>query len=214
MRPILSDHCFACHGPDEGQRQADLRLDTAEGISSVVQPGDLEGSELVVRLETDDVDAVMPPPDFHKDLTTKQRQILKQWVAAGGQFQTHWAFSPPVRYDVANEDVSAIDFFVDRRIELLGLSANGQADRRTLLRRLCLDLTGLPPTREQLDEFLADQDPGAYERLVDRLLASTHYGQHMGAVLVGHRSLRRHPRLALGQLSRNVGFSRLGDQGL
>ncbi len=183
VRPILSDHCFACHGPDAGQRQADLRLDTAAGLASVVEPADRqaserEASELVRRLDSDDPDEIMPPPGFHKDLSLGQRQILKAWVAAGAEYKTHWAFDPPLRPEV-NTDRSPVDYFLNRRLLEAGLTPNEIADRRTLLRRVCLDLTGLPPTRQQLSEFLTDDSPDAYERLVDRLLQSTHYGQHM-----------------------------------
>ena len=204
VRPILSDHCFACHGPDQGQRQADLRLDTAEGLETVVEAGNTEDSELLIRLETDDPDLVMPPPTFHKELSPKQREVLKQWVSAGGEFQSHWAFSPPVRAGVVADDVSPIDYFLNRRLKEIGLATNGVADRRTLLRRLCLDLTGLPPTRKQLEEFLADKKPGAYERLVDRLARFIALWRTHGAILAGRRALRRHARSALGQLPRDV----------
>jgi hypothetical protein len=178
VRPILSDHCFACHGPDPGQRQADLRLDTAAGMASVIEPADLESSELVRRLDAEDADEIMPPPEFHKDLSPRQRQILKAWVSAGAKYETHWAFDPPLRPEV-KADGSPIDYFLNRRLAQVDLTPNEIADRRTLLRRLCLDLTGLPPTRGQLNEFLADHSADAVERLVDRLLASRHYGQHM-----------------------------------
>lgn len=184
VRPLLSDHCFACHGPDENQRQADLRLDTSEGLSAVVEPADIDASEMVVRILSSDPDEVMPPPEFHKPLSEKQKRIIQKWVAAGAEFQQHWAFVPPTRpevpVEVSDRGQSAIDYFVARRAAELGLTLNEPADRRRLLRRVCLDLTGLPPTREQISWFVSNQSPNAYEELVDSLLASEHFGQHVG----------------------------------
>ncbi len=184
VRPLLSDHCFACHGPDENKREADLRLDTSDGLSSVVEPGDVDASELIARLESDDPDQVMPPRKFHKPLSAAQIGVMKQWVAGGAEFQQHWAFIPPRRAEIPDEFQAAgrspIDFFIARRAREAGLELNEIADRRTLLRRVCLDLTGLPATRDQIDQFLSDDSPDAYEKLVDRLLESPNYGQHLG----------------------------------
>ena len=177
VRPILSDHCFACHGPDSAEREADLRLDTADGIASVIDPAKLSDSEIAVRIESTDSDSVMPPPDFHKPLTSEQKAILIEWVNQGAAFEQHWSFNPPKKPAIERE--SPIDFFLDRRIADAELDPNERADRRTLLRRVCLDLTGLPPSREQLNEFLSDTSDGAFERLVDRLQQSPHYGEHM-----------------------------------
>ena len=181
VRPILSDHCFACHGPDEAERKADLRLDSADDLAATVQAGDLEASELIARVESDDPEARMPPASMHKPLSESQIETLKQWVIQGAEISQHWSFIPPVKQAGAPADpTAAIDYFVDRQIASAGLTANSTAQRRTLLRRVCLDLTGLPPSREQLQQFLADESPGAYERLVDRLLQSHHFGQHTG----------------------------------
>jgi hypothetical protein len=182
VRPILSDHCFACHGPDEHKREADLRLDTSDGLSSVVEPADVDASELIARIESTDPDEMMPPREFHKPLSAAQKRVLKQWVEDGAEFQQHWAFIPPTRPEIPADfqGRSAIDYFIARRVAEVGLELNEIADRRTLLRRVCLDLTGLPPMRAQIDRFLADDSPDAYEKLVDRLLESHEFGQHAG----------------------------------
>ncbi|TWT53552.1 Planctomycete cytochrome C [Rubripirellula amarantea] len=202
VRPILSDHCFACHGPDEGHRESGLRLDTADGLASVVNPQEVESSELMARLVSDDDDTMMPPPQFHKPLSAKQKQVLRDWISSGASFEQHWAFVPPERDHAslkddshadaqtpeesvasqsrAAETAARIDEFLDAAIAKSGLTANEPADRRTLLRRVCLDLTGLPPSLKQIDAFLNDTSDNAYEKLIDRLTSSEAYGQHMG----------------------------------
>ena len=191
IRPILSDHCFACHGPDEKDRAADLRLDTAEGIETVVDVDNVEDSELITRMRSDDEEMVMPPPDFHKPLSPDQKKLLKDWIASGAVYTQHWAFQTPKVDDaiVSQEEVgslspqqsaNAIDHFIDSELENVGLEANGVADPRSLLRRVTLDLIGLPPTHAQINEFVHDGSPDAYEKLVDRLLATDEYGQHVG----------------------------------
>ncbi len=184
IRPILSDHCFACHGPDEHERATGLRLDTGEGLAEVVDTSDVDASEIVLRIDSSDADEVMPPPAFNKALTREQKDKLRLWITAGANFESHWAFSPP-RVSESSADVDArpgqpIDGFIDGAIIEAGLAINPPADRRTLLRRVCLDLTGLPPTREQIDTFLSDKSPDAFSTLVDELLRSRHFGQHVG----------------------------------
>lgn len=184
VRPILSDHCFACHGPDEQKREAELRLDTTAGLSSVVTAGVPANSKLLVRIGSGDLDSLMPPPEFHKPLTQSQRDILQHWVESGATVEQHWSFSPPTRPelppDVASDRRASIDYLIDRRATAAGLELNPRANRRTLIRRLSLDLNGLPPTRDQIALFLSDDSPEAYEHLVDRLLQSPHFGQHVG----------------------------------
>ena len=180
IRPILSDHCFACHGPDGGKRQADLRLDDRESAlaAGVIRPGRPEESGLVARIGSLDPDLVMPPPEAHKPLDAAERDLLVRWIAEGAEYQRHWAYEPPVRPAVP-PGMNAIDHLVRSRLERVGLEPAPEADRRTLLRRLSFDLTGLPPTPEEVDAFLADASPDAYGRVVERLLASPHYGERM-----------------------------------
>jgi hypothetical protein len=180
IRPILSENCFACHGPDEKQRQADLRLDVRDVAieHDVLAPGAPDDSELVQRVFSGDPELVMPPPDSHKTLTPRQRELLKQWIADGAVYQGHWAYEQPQRPDVP-EGAHAIDFLVGRRLQQRGLDFSSAADRRTLARRLSFDLIGLPPSPDDVDAFVADQSPDAYEAYVERLLASPHYGERM-----------------------------------
>ncbi len=193
IRPILSDRCFQCHGPNEADRQAGLRLDQADGPegayrksydTQAIQPGSLDGSELWYRITSED-DDVMPPADSHKKpLTQNEKDLIKRWIEAGAQYADFWAFVPPrnpVLPEVKNQHwgQQPIDRFVLHRLEAEGLAPNPAAQRRTLIRRLSLDLTGLPPTREEIHGFLADTSVDSYERLVDRLLAKPQYGEHM-----------------------------------
>ncbi|MCO8120372.1 PSD1 and planctomycete cytochrome C domain-containing protein [Stieleria sp. TO1_6] len=178
VRPILSDHCFACHGPDEHDRHADLRLDTADGIAAVIDVDDLDESAILLRVHASDADELMPPKDFNKPLSDSQKQILKRWVKSGGAFQQHWAFEPVDQIELPAGAADPIDYFIDAAIQAKGLTANESASDTTLLRRVCLDLTGLPPTREQIRRV--QEGELDYEKLVDELLASPAFGQHQG----------------------------------
>jgi Protein of unknown function (DUF1553)/Protein of unknown function (DUF1549)/Planctomycete cytochrome C len=181
IRPILSNHCFSCHGPDESNRKADLRLDTQEGIAAVIRPDDLASSLIHERIHSADADVVMPPPDFHKPLSEDQKKTLSQWIASGGHFETHWAFTAPQKTSPAESELHrTIDRLLDQRILAAGLTINPRADDRTLLRRVCLDLTGLPPSRDQIQSFVQDKSPDRYQRLVDQLIASPEFGRHVG----------------------------------
>jgi acetyl esterase/lipase len=194
VRPILAANCLACHGPDEHARQAKLRLDTPEGATAdrggyqALKPGDPQASELIRRITTNDPDEHMPPPDSKKTLTAAQIETLRRWVAEGGRYEQHWAFVPPKRPALPDVQKSAaaawqhwpqnpIDNFILDRLLREGLHPSAEADRYTLVRRLYLDLIGLPPTPEEADAFVNDGDVRAYEQLVDRLLQSKHYGQ-------------------------------------
>ena len=185
--PILSDKCFFCHGPDEKKRKAGRRLDTLEGATAetdgviAVVPGRVAESELVTRILSTDPEEVMPPPKSNKTLTQMQRETLKRWVAEGAKWGKHWAFEKPERPEVPKVEgvANPIDAFIRARLEREGLKPSPEATRATLIRRASLDLTGLPPTPEETDAFLADQAPAAFERVVDRLLASPHYGERM-----------------------------------
>jgi hypothetical protein len=182
IRPILSDHCFACHGPDENKREAGLRLDqppSDDGEAAIVA-GQPERSHLWERITATDAETVMPPPAFNKPLTDEQRSLLRRWIEEGATYEQHWSFLPPVKPPVpAVGESHAIDAFLQAKLAEVGLKANPIADRRTLLRRLSLDLTGLPPTHTEIAEFLADKSEGAYEKWIDRLFARESYGEHM-----------------------------------
>ena len=186
IRPILSDNCYACHGPDENQRQADLRLDTqAEALSdrggySAIVPGKPELSALIERVLSDDPDEVMPPLDHRKKLSPEDKALLKRWVEEGAVWQTHWAWIPaaPPSASVAGSD-SYIDQEVHARLQAQNLSPSKPADKIVLLRRLYFDLVGLPPTPEQVDAYLADSSPDAYEKQVNQLLGSPHFGERL-----------------------------------
>ena len=181
IRPILSDHCFLCHGPDEADRRAGLRLDVRdEAIDhGALIPGDAEASEVWLRVSSDDPDLVMPPPSHPKPLSDAQRELLRRWVAGGAAYEEHWAFRPPRRPAVPRVVDSgwprnAIDHFVLQRLESRGMAPSPPADPATLARRVHLDLTGLPPAPRDLDEFVRDPDIG---RLADGLLRSPHFGE-------------------------------------
>jgi hypothetical protein len=186
IKPILAGHCYACHGPDEKKRKAHLRLDVrVEAVKKVIRPGDAAGSRLVRRVSSHDEDEVMPPPASRKEpLTAHEIDLLRRWINRGAKFDQHWAYVRPVRPTLPAVRNTAwvgnpIDRFVAAAHERRGYRPSPQADRVTLLRRLSFDLTGLPPTPEEADRFLADVTPEAYERLVDRLLASPQYGERM-----------------------------------
>lgn len=191
IRPILSDNCFQCHGPDERKREAGLRLDqrdsatksTESGHTAIV-PGKAEASELVVRITTADADLQMPPASSGKKLTASQIDLLRRWVAEGAEYQGHWAFLPVQRPALPDVKHAAwvrnpIDQFIAARLEQEGLTPAPEATREILIRRVTLDLTGLPPTPAEVDAFLADTSPEAYEKVVDRLLQSKRYGERM-----------------------------------
>ncbi len=180
VRPILSDKCFLCHGPDAGTRKGKLRLDRREDALArdAFIPGNPVGSELVLRLRSKEPDEVMPPPETHKAVDARERAILERWIAQGAVYQRHWAYEPPVKAQIPAGS-NGVDFLVGRRLKEVGLRPSPEADRRTLIRRLHSDLTGLPPTRAEVAAFEADRAPNAYARVVERLLASPHHGERM-----------------------------------
>ncbi|MFM1770444.1 MAG: hypothetical protein RJA22_2973 [Verrucomicrobiota bacterium] len=182
VRPILAENCFYCHGPDGNKREADLRLDVrADALASkAFVPGNPGASELMRRLLSTDPDEVMPPPDSHRKVTPAQREVLRRWIAEGAVYREHWAFVPARRpTPPAHGEKHPVDAFIAARLAAEGLRFSPEAPRELLLRRLSLDLIGLPPTPAETQAFLADTAPGAYERQVDRLLASPHYGERM-----------------------------------
>ncbi|MFM9001395.1 MAG: PSD1 and planctomycete cytochrome C domain-containing protein [Opitutia bacterium] len=182
VRPILAENCFYCHGPDGNKRKSDLRLDVrADALTAkAFAPGDPDASEMIKRLLSNDPEEVMPPPNSHRKVSAAQREVLRRWIAEGAVYKEHWAFVAPVRPALpANGEKHPVDAFVAERLKSVGLSLSPEAPRETLLRRLSLDLTGLPPTPEETAAFLADRSPDAYEKQVDRLMASPHYGERM-----------------------------------
>ncbi len=185
IRPILAENCFACHGPDSAARKADLRLDQRQAAidAGAIAPGALDDSELLHRIASDDPKKVMPPPATKKQLTPAQKDLLKRWVAEGAEYQPHWSLIAPVR--PAPPDVkdagwckNPIDRFILAKLEERGLKPAPEADRRTLARRLSIDLTGLPPDPAVVDAFVADAAPDAYERLVARFQDMVQWGEH------------------------------------
>ena len=180
IRPILSDNCFFCHGPDAGHRQADLRLDVRDDAvaAGAIVPGKPAESTLVSRINATDAGELMPPPESHKKLDAKQKEVLTQWIAQGAEYQKHWAYEKPVKTEVP-ANTSAVDHLVRKRLADVGLAPSPEADRRTLIRRLSLDLLGLPPTPDEVAAFVGDTRPDAYVVLVEKLLASPHYGEQM-----------------------------------
>src|SRR4051794_6804142 len=182
VRPILSDNCFHCHGPDKNARQAELRLDireeavkTAGSGATPIAPSKPDQSELVRRIYSNNPDEIMPPADSHKTLSAGQKEILKNWIAGGAIYQKHWSFEPPIKPNVAAGS-NAIDVLVRKRLSDIGLTASPAADKRTLIRRLYFDLLGLPPSPQDVVNFEGDRSADAYVRLVDRLLQNPHYG--------------------------------------
>ncbi len=190
IRPILSNNCFACHGPDEKARQANLRLDTKEGAFSepsgypIIVPEKPDESELYLRIVSEEDGYQMPPADFNKTLTPEQIETIKRWISQGAKWEDHWAFATPVRPTLpavkkADWVRNPIDTFILSRLEKEGLSPAKEADKRALIRRLSFDLTGLPPTLEEIHLFLNDDSPNAYEKLIDTFMAKPEYGEHM-----------------------------------
>jgi mono/diheme cytochrome c family protein len=191
IRPILSDNCFACHGPDTANQKGGLRLDVREhaikpaksGDVAIV-PGQVGKSALIARVESGDEDEVMPPLRSHKTLTREQQAKLRQWIAEGAVYEPHWAFIPPGPVEPpevtpAGWPRHAIDRFILDRLEEEGIPPSAEAPKEVLLRRVTLDLTGLPPAPAEVDAFVADESPQAYDKVVDRLLGSAHYGERM-----------------------------------
>jgi hypothetical protein len=199
VRPILSNHCWKCHGPDAGERKAGLRLDQreaaikpAESGKTAIVPKKPSDSELLWRVLASDGDELMPPASENKPLSAAQKDVLKRWIEQGATFEQHWSFRsvqrpavPEVRNlknqfsNLKGKSPNPIDYFILSRLDAEGLLPSPEADRETLIRRVTLDLTGLPPTIPEIDAFLGDRDENAYEKVVDRLLKSPHYGERM-----------------------------------
>ncbi|HUP82378.1 MAG TPA: DUF1549 domain-containing protein, partial [Pirellula sp.] len=190
VRPILSDHCFPCHGPDQRKRQAELRLDLEMDAKAkrddvqIIVPGDVSQSELFRRVASSDPSEKMPPVESGHQLDSHQIEILRKWISQGATWQQHWAFIPPSHLafpvtENSNWIRNGIDSFVAQRHKHEVISPNIEADKSTLIRRVTFDLTGIPPTLEEIDAYLSDDDPNAYEKLVDCLMSSPRYGERM-----------------------------------
>ena len=188
IRPILADKCFACHGFDEKKREAGLRLDTFDGATlerdsqRAITPGDTSKSVLWERLHTSDPDTKMPPPESHKELTPAEIELLGRWIQEGAKYQKHWAFEPPLEFEVPTQVAggkNSIDAFIGKRLESQGWKLSEQASPSTLIRRVAFTLTGLPPTDEEVQAYLSDTSPEAYEKMVDHYLQSNRYGEEM-----------------------------------
>jgi hypothetical protein len=186
IKPLLSDRCFKCHGPDEKQNVSGLRLDQPDSVKLIIDKEHPESSELFQRITSKDPDYAMPPPDSKLSLSADEVRKLKLWIGSGGTWDVHWSFKPidnTVVPSSGNSDgESAIDSFVRKRLADVGLKPNPRADRYSLIRRITFDLTGLPPTPAEIEGFVNDKDPDAYEKVVDRLLASPQYGERMASM--------------------------------
>ncbi|MCP4784800.1 MAG: DUF1553 domain-containing protein [Fuerstiella sp.] len=188
IRPLLAEKCFACHGLDGETRSTEFRMDTKDGLFAPLEsggvaivPGDLDASTIYQRLTTDDMDAHMPPVDAEKQFSKNEIDLVRRWIKQGAEWQQHWAWVAPERPQLSDKaSRNAIDHFVQGRLRKEGLKESSEADRVTLIRRVTFDLTGLPPTAGEIDNFLADTSPNAYEKVVDRLLKSPNYGEQMG----------------------------------
>ncbi len=193
VKPILSDKCFACHGPDANKRKAGLRLDIAEeayralgkkGSYHAIVPGNADKSTAVARILSHDPEMVMPTPESHLSLTVTEKATLIKWIEDGAAYQPHWSFIKPEKRDAPevkdkNWVKNPIDRYVLQKLEAQGIAPAGRADKETLIRRASFDLRGLPPTLTEIDRFVADPSPDAYEKVLDRFLASPAYGERM-----------------------------------
>jgi len=202
VRPILSDRCYGCHGPDADKgRKAGLRLDELAGATKelksgdiAIVPGDTVKSTMVHRMNSTDPEEVMPPPELHRPLSAGEKDILTRWIKQGAKYDPHWAFVSPQSKPAPKVPVSSwvrdpLDAFIADQASRAGLKTSAEADRTTLLRRASFALTGLPPTNDEVASFLADKSPDAYERRVDAMLASPRYGEHLA---VGWLDLSRY----------------------
>jgi mono/diheme cytochrome c family protein len=233
VRPILAENCYACHGPDANARKGDLRLDRKDDAfriredSAAIVPGDLDASDLILRILEENPDSIMPPPKSGKALTKAQIETLRRWVLEGAEWRGHWAFLPPKRPSVPDVALKGwtrnpIDAFVLKNLEQKGLKPSPEADKVTLIRRLSLDLTGLPPTIAEVDAFVKDGRPEAYERLVDRLLSESSFGERMaqnwldaaryadtnGYHIDNHRDIWKYREWVINAFNRNLPFDR------
>ena len=193
VKPILSDKCFACHGPDLATQKGDLRLDTPEGAYETILesgdrpivPGDLSKSVVYNKIISTDPESIMPPPESNLSLSEYEIKVLKKWIEQGAEYKPHWAYSKPTEVKVpeTNKEWSSseIDFFISKKLETVGLKPAPEATKAQLIRRVTFDLTGISPSLEEIDDFVQDDSDNSYEKVVDRLLDSPHYGERMAS---------------------------------
>ena len=196
VKPILSDKCYTCHGPDDKARKANLRLDIEEGFYSaleenpnhfVIDKNNPNKSEILKRIDSEESKYIMPPPESNLQLTEKEKEILKSWVAQGGKWEPHWAYTKPELPDLPEINIenwasNEIDYFIANKLESKGMSPSEIEEKEILIRRAYFDLTGLPPSLENIDDFISDSSDSAYERVIDNLLESKAYGERMAAI--------------------------------
>ena len=182
IRPLLSDHCFSCHGFDSNSREANLRLDTSEGAfakrksGSAILPGDPESSLIWKRITSDDPDDIMPPPDHLLRLDAEEKKLIYHWIKEGAKYEEHWTFIPIKKPDLPNLSAHPLDSLVRQKLKTLELDLSPRASKETLIRRLSFDLRGLPPTPKEVSTFMEDKFPGAWEQLIDNYLADPAFG--------------------------------------
>ncbi|MEO1831708.1 MAG: DUF1549 domain-containing protein, partial [Akkermansiaceae bacterium] len=183
IRPLLSDHCFSCHGFDSNSREANLRLDTSAGAfakrksGSAILPGDPEGSLVWKRITSDDPDDIMPPPDHLLKLDAEEKKLIHHWIKEGAKYEEHWTFIPVKKPDLPNLSAHPLDSLVRQKLKTLEVDLSPRASKETLIRRLSFDLRGLPPTPEEVSTFMEDKSPGAWEQLIDKYLADPAFGE-------------------------------------
>ena len=196
VKPILSDKCYTCHGPDDKARKANLRLDIKEGFYTalednpnhfVIDKNNPNESEILKRINSNEAKYVMPPPESNLKLSEREKQILKNWVAQGGKWEPHWAYTKPELPDLPEINIenwasNEIDYFVANKLESKGMSPSEIEEKEILIRRAYFDITGLPPSLENIDDFISDSSDSAYERVIDNLLESKAYGERMAAI--------------------------------
>ena len=209
IRPILADRCYKCHGPDKNTREANLRLDIQKGAFALLDSaanryaivsGNLKKSELSRRISSTDPEVMMPPPESNLSLSSYEIALLQKWIKQGAEWKAHWAFIPPLKANLPsvsdpNWPQNEIDYFILEQLDQKGWQPAPPEDKTKLLRRLSFDTRGLPPSLEEIDAFIADTSPTAYEQLVDRMLASTAYGERMAVEWLDLGTLWRYPWL-------------------
>ena len=178
VKPILSDRCYHCHGPDKETRKAKLRLDTEEGIKKA-----LEGGELIARITSDDPEEIMPPPESKLSVDSDEIKILKQWIDSGANLDSQWSFMTIEKIEIPSDknQEHPIDAFINKKLKSNGMNLSNSASPEKLIKRVAFDLTGLPPSKDEIEKFTEDDSPEAYEKMVDKFLSKSSYGERMAS---------------------------------